>query len=68
MESPLSPMNEINVIAKLADLKESHYQNLLTLSVLIELLIDKGILNREELQEKALSLDGFINPPPYPMA
>lgn len=59
-------MNEINVIAKLADLKEDHYHHLLTLSTLIELLIEKGILTREEIDRKALDLDHFMVPPPYP--
>ncbi|GGA46951.1 hypothetical protein [Paenibacillus physcomitrellae] len=68
MESSFSPMNEVNMLAKLADLKDGHYHNLLMLSVMMELLIEKGILTREEVEERALRLDGFINPPPYPMA
>lgn len=68
MDSSFSPMNEVNMIAKLADLKDGHYHNLLMLSVLIELLIEKGIITREEIEEKAMGLGGFINPPPYPMA
>ncbi|USB33231.1 hypothetical protein [Paenibacillus sp. YPG26] len=65
--NPLSsPMNEVNVIAKLADLKDEHYQTVLALSVAIELLIEKGILSREEITRKAAELDAFMVPPPYP--
>ncbi|MNW55855.1 hypothetical protein D3C74_335430 [compost metagenome] len=54
--------------AKLADLKEEHYRNTLALSTIIELLIDKGILTREEVERKAAELDSFMAHPPYPMA
>ncbi|WP_223070467.1 nitrile hydratase subunit beta [Paenibacillus caui] len=63
-----SPMNDVNMLAKLADLKDGHYHNLLMLSALIELLIEKGILTREELEERAVRLDEFTDHPPYPMA
>ncbi|MGZ7444787.1 hypothetical protein [Paenibacillus sp. TH7-28] len=60
------PMNEVNVLAKLADMKEDHYHQLVTLSAIIELLTEKGILTREEVEKKALEIDGFMTPPPYP--
>ncbi|MEK5161225.1 hypothetical protein NYE69_02560 [Paenibacillus sp. FSL R5-0527] len=61
-----SPMNEVNVLAKLADMKEEHYHQLVTLSAMIELLMEKGIVTREEIEKKALEIDGFMTPPPYP--
>ncbi|RRJ62858.1 hypothetical protein EHV15_07850 [Paenibacillus oralis] len=61
-----SPMNEVNVLAKLADMKEDHYHQLVTLSAIIELLTEKGILTREEIEKKALEIDEFMTPPPYP--
>ncbi|GIO85522.1 hypothetical protein J25TS5_24540 [Paenibacillus faecis] len=63
-----TPMNEVNVLAKLADMKEEHYHQLVTLSAIMELLIEKGILTRQEIEQKAAELDGFISPPPYPTA
>lgn len=59
-----TPMNEVNVLAKLADMKEEHYHQLVTLSAIMELLIEKGILTREEIEKKALEIDGFMTPPP----
>lgn len=47
-----TPMNEVNVLAKLADMKEEHYHQLVTLSAIMELLIEKGILTREEIEKK----------------
>lgn len=67
MNSPFgSPLNEVNVIAKLADIKEEHYHQLVTLSAIMELLVEKGILSRKEIEQKALELDQFITQPPYP--
>ncbi|CAM3074226.1 hypothetical protein PASE110613_15435 [Paenibacillus sediminis] len=65
-----SPMDYVHLVAKLSDLKEEHYQNVLALSTIIELLIDKGLITREELERKAMELDQFMdqftNHPPYP--
>lgn len=51
---------EVDLIAKLADLKEEHYKNTLILSAIIELLVDKGILTTDELEAKAMELDSLI--------
>ncbi|MNJ44037.1 hypothetical protein [Paenibacillus fonticola] len=66
MDSYQSPMNEINILAKLADLKEDHYQQLLALSAMMELLIEKGVISREEILQKTSELDHFKAHPPYP--
>lgn len=67
MNSPFgSSMNEVNMIAKLADIKEEHYHQLVTLSAIMELLVEKGILSRAEIERKAAELDQFIDQPPYP--
>lgn len=63
-----SPMNEVHILAKLADIKEEHYHQLVTLSAIMELLIEKGLLSRGEIEQKAAELDRFIDPPPYPTA
>ncbi|GKU77193.1 hypothetical protein [Paenibacillus sp. L3-i20] len=63
---------QVQLIAKLADLKEEHYRTVLTLSAMLELFIDKGILSREELDAKAesleLQLDSLISASLHPMA
>jgi len=64
----LTAMEEVHMASKLADLKEEHYRNTLALSTMIELLVDKGILTREEVERKAAELDSFMADPPYPMA
>lgn len=50
-----SGMDYVQLMAKLGDLKEEHYRNTLALSTIIELLIDKGILTREEVEKKRRS-------------
>lgn len=68
MKSHYSAIQEVDMIAKLADLKDEHYRNTLALSTLIELLADKGLITREELEQKAAELDSFMTHSPYPTA
>jgi hypothetical protein len=57
----LIEMREVHLIAKLADLQQTDYQNTLILHALIELLTEKGLLTRQELSEKAHELDDSLN-------
>ncbi len=66
MNQHRSAMDEVRIAAKLADLKDEHYRNTLALSTLIELLVDKGIVTREEVERKAAELDSFMTHSPYP--
>ncbi|UVI30297.1 hypothetical protein [Paenibacillus spongiae] len=50
-------MEQVVLAGKIADLKDDHYRILLTVSAMTELLIEKGLLTREELELKALALD-----------
>lgn len=68
MERYRTTMEDVGIVAKLADLKEEHYRNTLALSTLIELLVEKGLLTREEVEHKAAELDSFMAHLPYPMA
>jgi hypothetical protein len=48
---------EVDMIAQLADLKEVDYKNTLVLTALVELLVEKGVLARNEVIQKARQLD-----------
>lgn len=52
-----SSLDEVNLVGKLADLKESHYLQSLLISALIDTLMDKGIITAEELALRAHLLD-----------
>ncbi|MFV9510333.1 hypothetical protein [Tepidibacillus sp. LV47] len=55
---------EVDLIAKLADLKEVDYKNTLVLTALIELLVEKGLITRKEVIEKEEQLEAdfsFLN-------
>lgn len=70
---PAAPAwEQVQLAAKLADLKEEHYRTVLTLSAMLELLVDKGLLTREELNERAEALDAqlesLISASLHPMA
>jgi hypothetical protein len=53
-------LQEVDMIGKLADMKEANYKNTLILTTLIELLIDKGIMTRKEILNKANSLEAHL--------
>jgi hypothetical protein len=59
-----SPLEEVNWIGKLADLKEEHYRNTLLLTAMMELLIDKGLVTRGEVAKKMAELDRIMIPDP----
>lgn len=57
MPGRLSPIEEVNLVAKVADLKLELARQSRTLDALIALLEDKGVLHADQLQEKAWQLD-----------
>jgi len=52
-------MSEIDVLSQIANLKELDYKNTLMIVGLIELLIEKGLINKSQLIKKINSLDTF---------
>ncbi|MFZ5824193.1 MAG: hypothetical protein ACOY94_07695 [Bacillota bacterium] len=47
----------INLYATLADMKDVDYKNTLAITALIDLLIEKGLITREEMAARAQRLD-----------
>lgn len=47
----------IDLFAALADMKEIDYKNTLAITALIDLLVDKGVITREEMASRAQKLD-----------
>ncbi|WP_407672217.1 hypothetical protein [Paenibacillus sinensis] len=64
----MSSMDLVQFIGKLGDLKDEHYHLTLTLSAVVELMIDKGFITRRELEGKMSELDQLMIRSPYPMA
>ena len=52
-------MNTVDLYGHIADLKENDYKNTLAIAAIIEVLIEKGIVNKEDLLKKALQLDSL---------
>lgn len=48
---------EVDLFAQLADLKEVDYRNTLVITALVELLVEKGIIQRREVIQKAQQMD-----------
>lgn len=63
-----SHLEQIDLIGKLADLKEQHYRNTLAITAVLELLFEKGILTRQEIQAKAAELDALTPPTANPIS
>jgi hypothetical protein len=61
MNQIFSHLDQIDYIGKLADLKEQHYQNTLILSAMLELLLEKGLLTHQDIENKAAQLDEALN-------
>lgn len=47
----------IDLHAAIADMKEIDYKNMLALTTLIDLLVEKGLISREEFAARAQKLD-----------
>lgn len=50
-------INQVDIIGLISDLKNIDYRNTLAIATLIELLIEKKVLNRQEFARKAQQLD-----------
>jgi hypothetical protein len=59
-----SHLDEVNWIAKLADLKHAHYENTLLVNALIELLVEKEIITARDITTMSAQLDLALTPHP----
>lgn len=57
MKTTRNAWDQVQTMAHIADLKESNYRNMIALSALIELLVEKGILTPADFHRKAASLE-----------
>jgi len=55
--SVMTARETILLNATLADMKETDYKNILGITALIELLVEKGIITKAELASRARKLD-----------
>jgi len=51
----------IELASQVSDLKHDHYRQLLAMSTLIELLVEKGLLTPQEIQEKAAQMEADLD-------
>ncbi len=52
-------MNQIDMVGQIGDLKEIDYRNTLAIATLIEILIEKNIITRQEFARKSYYLDNM---------
>ncbi|MCR1899943.1 hypothetical protein NSA47_13280 [Irregularibacter muris] len=50
-------MTKLEIFGQIADLKEIDYKNTLAIASMIEVLIDKGIIHRNDIAKKAYELE-----------
>ncbi|WEK54212.1 MAG: hypothetical protein P0Y55_16885 [Candidatus Cohnella colombiensis] len=51
----------LDLASQMADLKDDHYRQLLALSTIIELLVEKGVLTPEEISDKAADMEAELD-------
>jgi len=51
----------LDLASQVSEMKHDNYKQLLALSTLIELLVDKGILTTEEIRQKASEMEAELN-------
>lgn len=52
-------MKELDICAQLSDMKDIDYRNTLAIASIIELLVEKGIIQRNDIAIKARQLDSM---------
>ena len=55
----MKDINIVDILGQISDLKNVDYRNTLAIATLIELLIEKDVLNRHEFAKKAQQLDAL---------
>ncbi|BBI36763.1 hypothetical protein [Cohnella abietis] len=61
MKSTAYGWHFLELASQVSDMKNDHYRQLLAISTIIELLVDKGILSQEEIKEKALQMEAELD-------
>ncbi|MBZ4646155.1 MAG: hypothetical protein PWR27_1146 [Petroclostridium sp.] len=57
LKRSVNMLNSIEIYGHIADLKENDYKNTLAIVSIIELLIEKGVISKEDLSKKVRELD-----------
>lgn len=52
-------MNSIDIVAQIGEMKDTDYRNTLAIASLIEVLIEKGIIDRNDIAIKARQIDSM---------
>ena len=52
-------MKDVNIVSQLGKMKETDYRNTLAIATLIELLIEKGVITKQEFSSKSYQLDNM---------
>jgi hypothetical protein len=57
LKHSFNPYDHVNLLAQLADLKEIDYQNTLVITAIVELLVEKGLISRNDILQKTKELE-----------
>ena len=60
-------IEELDLVSKVADMKELQYQNMLLTHALIQLLADRQLIDKDEVLEKAREIDRLTLDLDHPM-
>jgi len=51
----------LELASRMSEMKHDHYRQLLAVSTLIELLVEKGLLTQDEIRSKASEMEAELN-------
>ncbi|KAA9005163.1 hypothetical protein F4V43_08835 [Paenibacillus spiritus] len=68
MQSSSTAVDLVHFAGMLGDLKDDHSRLTLALGALIELLVQKELIGRSELEATLRQMDSLMTRSPYPMA
>ncbi|TFE25397.1 hypothetical protein [Cohnella luojiensis] len=51
----------LDLASQVSDMKHDHYRQLLAVSTLIELLVEKGLLTPDEIRDKAAEMEAELD-------
>ncbi|RKP51353.1 hypothetical protein D7Z26_16265 [Cohnella endophytica] len=54
-------MRFLDLASQVSDMKHDNYRQLLAISTLIELLVEKGILTPDDIRDKASQMEAELN-------
>lgn len=61
MKASANAWQFLELASRLSDMKEDQYRQLLALSTMLELLVEKGVITADEIRAKSAEMESELN-------